>query len=551
MERGGETRTTIASEFVNETLLGETELLASDADLSSVAMVAALATDAVRNKIPLWIHHIQRGDIPGHIQWANNSGILVNHIPAGEDQLATSASTAQAQAEEPKKEHKLKVPDIDIVVRIDKQSYKKTWGVAIPGAEGGCGIHLAAALGVVVGTDQGQDIFRNIGPVHLQAAHHLIKGEQIIVEVAEEAENLFIEVTALPHKGPKQEEYERKRKRAETESDRQVSGMGGRATLAGKRRLLIHLDSDGYSLLGKDFHPSDESPNRAGVCTQSSTTNQDNSYHKRHERRSGASTNALRGCTLEELVFFATSSINRSLAEHLLAGARLNLRAASKGLLRPYGPGIGAKLASIAQKGSLGFDAATTAGMRCAAASDVMMSGELVTMMSSAGWICKGIILSLPVLTIAAELGKSNEMLCSALALANLVSIASSAQMGCPSPPLCGASVEGGMGAAAGVALCLGGGVAEIAAAIQNMASDNYSKQCDGAGDSCSLKLWSSAAAAVRCALLAAEGVKVSKTAGTVDDSFEETLINIGGLARAMKEAERTLRRTTRTRTRT
>ena len=77
----------------------------------------------------------------------------------------------------------------------------------------------------------------------------------------------------------------------------------------------------------------------------------------------------------------------------------------------------------------------------------------------------------------------------------------------------------------------LDGSEEEIEGACTNVFANLTGIVCDGAKESCSMKLSTSAEESVIAAYLALNGVVTDANVGIVGDSIEETIINIGKLS--------------------
>ena len=87
------------------------------------------------------------------------------------------------------------------------------------------------------------------------------------------------------------------------------------------------------------------------------------------------------------------------------------------------------------------------------------------------------------------------------------------------------------MGAAAGMVWLLGGKQKDVEYTIFNMTGDHIGMICDGAGNSCTLKVATACDAACRAALLALHNTRVSGDEGLVSNDVDESIRNIGQLA--------------------
>ena len=147
---------------------------------------------------------------------------------------------------------------------------------------------------------------------------------------------------------------------------------------------------------------------------------------------------------------------------------------------------------------------------------------------------------SLPVIVYAQHLGSSHEQLIRALVLSNLVTIRLKARIGRLSA-YCGA-VSAGCGAAAGVCKLRGGSANQISHAIANAIAIDSGMICDGAKSSCAAKIASSVEAGLVGMEMALNGVNFSGGDGILVDSVEDTIDNVGDLARdSMRETDETI----------
>ena len=87
------------------------------------------------------------------------------------------------------------------------------------------------------------------------------------------------------------------------------------------------------------------------------------------------------------------------------------------------------------------------------------------------------------------------------------------------------------MGAAAGMAWLLRGGYGAASMAICSMIGDVAGMICDGASNSCAMKVSTSAAAAYKSVLMALDNSRVSGNEGIVDDSVDASIANLCALA--------------------
>lgn len=148
---------------------------------------------------------------------------------------------------------------------------------------------------------------------------------------------------------------------------------------------------------------------------------------------------------------------------------------------------IGATLARQRGRELIGDDLLTRILIRSSAASDARMGGAPLPAMSNSGSGNQGIAATMPVVVVAEYTQASQEQLARALMLSHLTAVYIHSKLPTLSA-LCAASTAS-MGAAAGMAWLLGGDLKTIAMAINSMVGDITGIICDGASNSCAMKV--------------------------------------------------------------
>jgi L-cysteine desulfidase len=159
------------------------------------------------------------------------------------------------------------------------------------------------------------------------------------------------------------------------------------------------------------------------------------------------------------------------------------------------------------------------------------MWGEDLAVMSLAGSGNKGITCAVPITLMGQAMLADPDRVDEALALACLVTSATTHHLGTLSA-VCGCSNAAGIGLAAGLVLLQGGGPREISLAVSNMVGNVTGMICDGAKIGCALKTMTSVDAAFRSSSLALSGVGIPFTDGIVGGSGMDSLRNLGRIAR-------------------
>ena len=209
-----------------------------------------------------------------------------------------------------------------------------------------------------------------------------------------------------------------------------------------------------------------------------------------------------------------------------------NTAIAEEGLRGNWGAGIGKILLS-----SYGDSVSNRAKAMAAAGSDARMSGCELPVIINSGSGNQGMTASLPVIVYAEELGVSRELLLRALAVSNLVTIHMKTGIGCLSA-YCGAT-SAGCGAAAGITYLYGGDAHAISHTIVNAVAINSGMICDGAKANCAAKIASAVEAGLLGMQMQLHGSQFFAGEGIIVKGVENTIKNVGDLARiGMKETD-------------
>ena len=228
---------------------------------------------------------------------------------------------------------------------------------------------------------------------------------------------------------------------------------------------------------------------------------------------------------IASIVEFADSVKIEDVKELLDRQINYNMAIAKAGLEGNYGARIGQVLLA-----SYGNAVNIRAKAYAAAGSDARMNGCSLPVVINSGSGNQGITCSVPVIVYAEELGVSEEMRYRALTVSNLITTHLKTGIGRLSA-YCGA-ISAGVGAGAGITYLYGGKEREIAHTIVNALAIDSGIICDGAKSSCAAKI----ASAVEGGLLGMEmfrnGSQFYGGDGIVTKGVENTIRNVGRLAR-------------------
>lgn len=279
------------------------------------------------------------------------------------------------------------------------------------------------------------------------------------------------------------------------------------ARIVGHHTNVVHIDVDGKSILDKLVEKDDVKC----CCPESDTLN------------------------IADILHFADTVEIEDVREIIERQIEFNTAIANEGLTNDYGARVGKLLLKY-----FGSDIHNVAKATAAAGSDARMNGCTMPVVIVSGSGNQGMTASLPVIVYAKHLGCSHEQLIRALVLSNLVTIRLKSRIGRLSA-YCGA-VSAGCGAAAGVCKLRGGSANQISHAIINAIAIDSGIICDGAKSSCAAKIASSVEAGLVGMEMALDGVNFCGGDGILVDSVEDTIDNIGDIARdSMRETDETI----------
>ena len=402
--------------------------------------------------------------------------------------LATAAASSLLEDVEPEK----------IQLWVDPNIYKNAYAVSIPGTEGESGLGLAAALGAVGGDPAlGLEVLDTVDSGDLARARELVRGGNVEVNLLHDHKGLYVRASVMSE-------------------DRSAQ-----AVIEGVHDNITGLTLDGRAL---DDHK---------------LIKESRGDHESLEKLESW----LRTLRLADLLVLL-DELDEEDMEFLQQGIDYNLQLARHGLAHGPGLGIGLGLEKLAREGLINRDMVLESRILTSAAADARMSGAKLPAMSSGGSGNHGLTAILPIVAINEFLQvQENDRILKAVALSHLVTAYVKAHTG-RLTAICGCSIAAGAGAAAGVTYLMGGSCGHIAGAIKNIVGDLAGVICDGAKDSCAMKLATAAGAAVHAGLFSLHGIFVQSTDGIIGLTSEQTMENVGTLSsEGMMEADRAILR--------
>lgn len=362
---------------------------------------------------------------------------------------------------------------------------KNGMGVTVPGT-GMVGLPIAAAIGMFGGdADAGLDVLQKIQPTEVALAKSFLQANRVSINIAKTNKALYSEVNLY--------------------SDHDHI----RVCIADYHTNIIIIEKNGHVLFQKD---------------ESTTVSND-----LHDLMAQLTVNA---------IYEFASNIDLEQIKFILHASELNDALSQEGLKQSYGLNIAKILKQQVDKGLLSDDLLTKVMIRTTAASDARMGGASLPAMSNSGSGNQGIAATMPVLVIADYINADEESLARALILSHTIAIYIHSKFP-PLSALCAASTAS-MGAAAGMAFLLDkGNFNAVSMAICNMVGDLTGIICDGASNSCAMKVSTSASSAFKAVLMALSNVRVTGNEGIVCDSVESSINNLCALAsHSMKQTD-------------
>lgn len=365
---------------------------------------------------------------------------------------------------------------MSIMTKVSPNLMKNGMGVTVPGT-GMKGLAIAAAVGAVCGdAEAGLEVLKNINADHVATAKKLLDQNLVSVSIADVDKILYSEATI------------------------KTQNHVAKVCIADTHTKIVRIEKD------------DE------VIFEESVV-EGKSHTKPYDLTGGTIADIYDFCTnipLADIAFMKDAEIiNNALSE--------------EGLKNDYGLHIGKTMMKQLDKGFIAKDLMTDIMIRTSAGSDARMGGATLPAMSNSGSGNQGISATMPVVVVADFLKASEEERIRAQTLSHLVAIYIHNTFPALSA-LCATSTAA-MGAAAGMGWLLGDKKLDVINdAICSMIGDVSGIICDGAANSCAMKVSSTANSAFKAVIMALDNVRVTGQEGLVSPTVEESIRNLGNL---------------------
>ncbi|KZR31545.1 serine dehydratase subunit alpha family protein [Enterobacter genomosp. S] len=364
---------------------------------------------------------------------------------------------------------------------------KNGLGVTVPGT-GMVGLPIAAALGATGGNAHaGLEVLKDASVEALTRAKAMLKAGLVQVKLQEPCDEILFS-RACVYAG-------------------EASAM---VTIAGGHTRVVEVVFQGETRFSLDERQAEVSNDPLAVLSNT---------------------------TLSQILEFV-EQVPFEAIRFILEAGQLNDALSREGLSGKWGLHIGATLSKQRARGWIAQDLGSDIVIRTSAASDARMGGATLPAMSNSGSGNQGITATMPVVVVAEHIQADDERLARALMLSHLSAIYIHYQL--PRLSALCAATTAGMGAAAGMAWLMGGSYQTIAMAIGSMIGDVSGMICDGASNSCAMKVSTSVTSAWKAVMMALDDTAVTGNEGIVAHDVEQSISNLCALAcRSMQATDR------------
>ena len=365
-----------------------------------------------------------------------------------------------------------------IHARCSANIIKNVKSVVIPNSGGRKGLAAAAVLGAIVGHPERElEVLESATDEDRKWLGTLLEANFCTVELAEGVDNLYIEITAT--------------------TDEHTAVV--RIENAHTNITYVSIDGNVISETINEIKEAESS-----TCPM----------------------------TFDSIYEFAKAGDISGILPSIKQQVEYNTAISNEGLSNDYGANIGRLLLLDDETPSL----ETKCKARAAAGSDARMSGCPLPVVICSGSGNQGLTVSMPIITTAEELGKTDEELYRALVFANLLTLYVKSGIGKLSA-YCGV-VSAGIVSVAGIAFLKGDSKDIIEDTLVNGLVSLSGIVCDGAKPSCAGKIAISLDGAFMGYKQACLNKSYQKGDGLVAHSVDDTIKSIGVVAQGMKETD-------------
>ena len=371
-----------------------------------------------------------------------------------------------------------------IEAKVSPNLMKNGMGVTVPGT-GTQGLSMAAAIGAIGGDPKGGlEVLKQITPEQVEQAKAMLNAGKVSVSIFETEHILYSEAALF------------------------AGNESVRVRIAAHHTNVIYIEKNDQTIFSKPC--AVETDNLNEIFTVLSA---------------------------KDIFDFSTTVATEKIA-FINDAAKLNCALSQEGLHADYGLHIGRTLQKQIGKGLLSDDLLNRIVIETTAASDARMGGANLPAMSNSGSGNQGITATLPVIVVARHIKATEEQQTRALFLAHLMAIYIHSKL--PKLSALCAVTTAAMGSCAGVAWLLTHKFEPISMAISSMIGDISGIICDGAANSCAMKVSTSVTSAYKSVLMALDDMQVTGDEGIVEHNIDRSINNLCNIAsRSMQYTDR------------
>ena len=372
-----------------------------------------------------------------------------------------------------------------IEAKVSPNLMKNGLGVAVPGT-GMVGLPIAAAIGALGGNpDGGLEVLKHITPEQVIAAKSMLEQKLVSVDIHQTEHILYSESTLF------------------------ADNDYVKVAIQDQHTNVILIEKNGEILFQK---VEDECAN----CDPYEIFKQISARE----------------------IFEFSNVVELEKIRFISQAAELNRALSDEGLRENYGLHIGRTLRKQVGSGLISDDLLSKIMIETTAASDARMGGATLPAMSNSGSGNQGIAATMPVVVVADYLKVSEEKRIRALFLSHLIAIYIHSKL--PKLSALCAVTTASMGSCAGIAYLLTGKFETASMGICSMIGDISGIICDGAANSCAMKVSTSVASGYKSVLMAMDETHVTGNEGIVEHDLDRTIDNLCAIAsKSMQHIDR------------
>lgn len=372
-----------------------------------------------------------------------------------------------------------------IEAKVSPNLMKNGLGVAVPGT-GMIGLPIAAAIGALGGNpDGGLEVLKHITPEQVIAAKSMLEQKLVSVDIHQTEHILYSESTLF------------------------ADNDYVKVAIQDQHTNVILIEKNGEIIFQK---VEDECTN----CDPYEVFKQISARE----------------------IFEFSNAVELEKIRFISQAAELNRALSNEGLRENYGLHIGRTLRKQVGSGLISDDLLSKIMIETTAASDARMGGATLPAMSNSGSGNQGIAATMPVVVVADYLKVSEEKLIRALFLSHLMAIYIHSKL--PKLSALCAVTTASMGSCAGIAYLLTGKFETASMGICSMIGDISGIICDGAANSCAMKVSTSVASGYKSVLMAMDETHVTGNEGIVEHDLDRTIDNLCAIAsKSMQHIDR------------